>query len=113
MSGWILSTRIIFTLAKAGRCSLRSTATGKSLDLNLGPFSQGKQGLFYLARFLRQLKYIQKILDIGLNLAAEWVKGESAIAEIVFRGITEGEFVIRNEEFELPISPSEVDLTKP
>ncbi len=112
VDGWLLHTRVSFSLAKAGKFSLRLPDSfpdiGSRLDLELD------QIFFRLAKIARKLKFVEDIFNVIFSLSDKFSAEDLSNLEIVFRGITEGQFSVRAPNFTFPsISGSDVDLTKP
>lgn len=113
--GGLLYTRLLFLINKAGGCSIYSSDTDKLLELALPSLSVTEEiELLYSAKVYRKLKYIESFFNIRFLLPAE-ISGEQVnLTEMVFRGITEGEFVMRDTEVLLEkVLPSSFDLTIP
>ena len=109
----VLYTRFMFCLYKAGRCSLtasRGELFGFSFD---PPLETDLRQLLYRAKVYRKLKYIERVFNVGFPLPNNISPDEVRLINIVFRGITEGEFAIRSSSITFRMSPSEIDLRKP
>lgn len=109
VDAWLLYTRVSFLLAKAGEFSI--PLTGLDDDIVSKFELELDKGFFQLARVCRKLKFIENIFNVKFALPDVFPLTN---IEIVFRGITEGEFSVRAANFTFPaISPSDIDLTKP
>ena len=112
VDGWLLHTRVSFALAKAGQFSLRlpdpRRDIGSRFDLELD------QIFFRLAKIARKLKFVQDTFNVKFSLSDTFPAEDLSNLEIVFRGITEGQFSVRAPDFTFPsVSGPYVDLTKP
>lgn len=112
VDGWLLHTRVSFSLAKAGEFSILLTdlphKAQSRFEIELD------KTFFQLARLSRKLKFIENTFNVNFSLPDIFSSEELRKVEIVFRGITEGEFSMRAPDFTFPsVSPSEIDLTKP
>lgn len=112
VDGWLLHTRVSFSLLKAGEFFLRSTDLPRDIvsrfDVELD------QTFFRLAKIARKLKFVEETFDVRFSLPDKFPAEDLSNLEIVFRGITEGQFSVRSPDFTFPsVSGSYLDLTKP
>jgi len=112
---WLLHTRVSLALAKAGKFSIQSADTGEILDVKFDLLSdlEGKK-LVQLARLSRKLKFLERVFNVEFAVPDRISSIDMSNAEIVFRGVTEGEFTVRDEQYIFSeVSPADIDLTKP
>ena len=111
----ILFTRIMLCLIRAQKCSLYSSNHGKLIDLRQSEGARwDDDSLLVRAKLSRKLKYLERVFRVTFQIPDEISALEVESIEIVFRGVTEGEFSVRSERgvFEnLRLSPT--DLRKP
>jgi hypothetical protein len=111
VDGWLLYTRVSFLLAKAGAFSILADSgdeIGSRFEIDLD------KKFFQLARICRKLKFIENVFNLKFSLPDVFSSEDLSNLEIVFRGITQGEFSVRASDFTFPsILSSEIDLTKP
>jgi len=111
--GEILYTRLQLSLANR-RSLLRIEGIDEVFGFSFGPFpEEAKQQLLYRAKLFRKLKYLEKVFRVRFTLPREILPDQAGAIDLIFRGVTEGEFIIRGQELTLPLQPSEIDLTKP
>jgi len=110
----ILFTRIAFSLMKARRGLLYIEGINEPLrfDANLLPEARMRR-LLYRAKIFRKLKYIQDILKVKFTLPKRISAEEVKQIEIVFRGITEGEFTTRSKQETFKVASQDIDLDRP
>ncbi len=110
----LLYTRFMFCLLKAGGCSLNGSSVGELFGISFDPpLETDLHQLLYRAKLYRKLKYIERIFNVGFPLPKNISPDEVRLIDIVFRGITEGEFAIRSSDITFRMFPSEIDLSKP
>ncbi len=111
VDGWLLYTRVNFLLAKAGAFSILADSgdeIGSRFKIDFD------KNFFQLARISRKLKFIETVFNLRFSLPDIFSSEDLSNLEIVFRGITEGEFSVRASDFTFPsMPPSDIDLTKP
>ena len=114
VDGWLLHTRMTFAIAGAGMFSIESggeVLCQLKVDLNS---ELGDRTFLQLARLSRRLKFIQEMFQQTFVLPDLIPRNEIGSTEIVFRGITEGDFAVRAHEYTFAgISPSEIDINAP
>lgn len=110
----LLYTRIMTCLYKAGRFSLNVSA-GRLFGISIDPpFETELHELLNFAKLYRKLKYIENTFNVEFPLPERISAEAVSQIDIVFRGITEGEFATRRSEITFPsMSPSEIDLSGP
>ncbi len=107
----LLFTRTIFPLIKTGRGILSLPGISQPVEFKV-PESEVKR-LLYKAKLYRKLKYIERVFNVILSLPEEISSEEVKSLEIVFRGITEGAFSMREPQATFRISPQDIDLNTP
>lgn len=109
---WLKHTRVSLSLNKAGKLSIQAEDFGEILEMKLDLLSDTT--LLQLARLSRKLKFIEGVFNTRFTVPDIVSSDDMSNAEIVFRGITEGEFTIRGEQYIFSeVSPTDIDLTKP
>jgi hypothetical protein len=113
VQGAVLSDRVLFFLSKISECHLHSSSLSRPIKLT-GHLSQDEKELLYRrAKLSRKLKYIEKVLGVEFTLPDKITWNDALYkVEVVFRGITEGEFILWDKEWTMELPPN-VDLTKP
>lgn len=116
VDGWLRHTQILLLLFKAQRLTIQAAPWGLVLEVEFDRLSEPQETeLFQLAKLIRKLKFIQTTFkEIKFLLPSKFTGNDLRRVEILYRGITEGEFRLRAADFTFPrISPSDIDLTKP
>ncbi len=91
-------TRLFFVLANTSKCSLRIKGGGVLFNFNMqGASSEGEKSFLYRAKLFRKLKFIESVYRTQFRWPTEISPDEAYQIEIVFRGITEGEFTVRGD----------------
>ncbi len=112
--GEILYTRVHWMLSNIGRCSLHLEDLEATFNFKFEPFSkEEEERLLYRAKIFRKLKFIENVFRHKFTLLQEISADQVRAIDFVFRGITEGEFVIRGGGITLPLQSSEIDLSAP
>lgn len=122
VEGGIVFTRTAFALMNAGNGLLHIPGNGllhiqgisEPLSFNAKALSESeKSRLLYRAKILRKLQYLQNVFEVQFTLPDLISSEEAKLVEIVFRGVTEGEFSTRGADAELLIDPEGVDFDRP
>ena len=110
----LLYTRFKYCLYKAGRFSLNVSA-GRLFGISIDPPLETElHELLNFAKLYRKLKYIENTFNVEFTLPKKISAEAVGQIDIVFRGITEGEFATRRSQITFPsMSPSEIDLSRP
>jgi hypothetical protein len=109
---WLKHTRVSLSLNKAGKLSIQAEDFGEILEMKFDLLSDTT--LLQLARLSRKLKFIEGVFNTRFTVPDIVSSDDMSNAEIVFRGITEGEFTIRGEQYIFQeVSPTDIDLAKP
>jgi hypothetical protein len=110
----VLYTRVWYTLINAGDCRL-SLATGFPLAVRVQPESPEEVSkILNRAKLYRKLAFLEKVFRVSFQLPRYIPAEEIRKIEIVFRGITEGEFSTRNSDITFEnLIPSELNLDAP
>lgn len=110
----LLVTRLLFALSAAGRCYLRDSKGNNLLEMSVGKlFPEETEDLLYKAKLFRKLRFIEELFRTRFTLPSIYTPKDVETIEIVFRGITEGEFTSRVDDITFNYTPSEDDLNKP
>ena len=111
----LLYTRFMFCLYKAGECSLNASGVGKLFGISSDPpLETDLQHLLYRAKVHRKLRFIERVFDVEFPLPSDISADAARLIDLVFRGITEGEFAIRSPDITFPnVSLSEIDSSIP
>jgi len=109
----VLYTRMLFALNKAQRLTLYIEKIGE-IALGVAPLSeQALTELIIRAKIARKVKYLEWFFRKNFSLPQQYTVGHLRDIDLVFRGLTEGEFISRAPDAILNIVPSAVDLNKP
>lgn len=111
----LLFTRLNFALYTAHKCFLKGdngeTIIGFGID-NISPTME--EELLFNAKLFRKLKFIESVFDTKFVLPPIYSNDDLQIVEIVFRGITEGEFSRRGTAISFEnFKPSDDELNSP
>jgi hypothetical protein len=99
--GWLLYTRVILSLAKAGEFYICGEISGEGFrervwfEFDLSTVEQ--QTATSMAKLSRKLKFIERKFRTSFLLPDRISPDEMQVVEMLFRGINEGEFTLRNE----------------
>jgi len=95
VQGEILYTRFLLATAEAKKCSLNFTDIDfMSLNFSFAEIpSEEKKRMLYRAKLFRKLGFIEKVFEkTKFNIPENISPAEAQQIEILFRGLTEGEF---------------------
>jgi hypothetical protein len=107
-------TRLFFALATTSKCSLRIKGGDVLFNFKMqGASSEGEQTFHYRAKLFRKLKFIEIVYRTQFRWPTEISAEDAFQIEIVFRGITEGEFTFRTDSITFynyaPPAPEELN----
>jgi hypothetical protein len=111
----IMLTRVNHALVTTGCCALNVDGEAP-LILKLDELSTESRGtLIALSKIVRKLKYVEEVFRVRFSLADVITAQQALTVEMIFRGVTEGEFVMRVNEITIPGFRPEPppDLNKP
>lgn len=98
VDGEIEYTRLFFALATASKCTLRDKGGEILFSFEMqGVSSEGMENCLYRAKLFRKLKFIESVFHTQFRLPTDIAVEQVQQLEIVFRGVTEGEFAIRED----------------
>jgi len=98
----------------AGNGLLHIQGISEPLSFNAKALSESeKSRLLYRAKILRKLRYLQDVFEVRFTLPDLISSEEAKLVEIVFRGVTEGEFSTRGADAAFLIDPEGVDFDRP
>jgi hypothetical protein len=100
VEAYLLATRLMFCWGYARSLQLIGDR-GVLVELHLDD-EYDTLKLHPLSTVVRKLRYIERYLDIGFEIPNVFDSPSLLDTEIVFRAITEGEFVIRGDTYEVP-----------
>jgi hypothetical protein len=113
VNAFLLETRISYLLLRTGKLLLHLNQKHYPIG-PLAPLSDSdKVTLYTSAQIIRKLKYIEKVFKTTFSLPDEVSWRDAFNIEVVFRGITEGQFTTRGGNvtfFNVPVSL--IDLTQ-
>lgn len=113
VEGRVMFTRTVFALMNAGNVQLHVDGVSEPLSFNAKPLSESeKRRWLYWAKILRKLQYLQDVFEVSFTLPDLVSSEEARLIEIVFRGVTEGEFTTRGADVTLLIDPECIDLDR-
>jgi hypothetical protein len=109
----ILYTQIVFSIVSAGNFSL-SLDHDTAINFELSKFDPTEERNFlYRAQLFRKLKFIEKVFNCVFHLPENISETDVRYIETVFRGITEGEFTLREDNITFrnytPTTPDELN----
>jgi hypothetical protein len=115
VEGGVIFSRAAFALTEAGRGLLYvQEISEEPLSFDANPLSElKKRMLLYRAKTLRKLQYIQDVFNVRFMLPDLISSEEANQIEIVFRGITEGEFSTRSMDATFLIDSQDINLDNP
>jgi hypothetical protein len=113
VEGALYYTRIRYALINSGKCSLNFDGIDEPLEIELSFSELERQKLLYWAKLCRKLKFIERVFRVNLTLPDAISVAQARTIELIFRGVTEGEFATRSQAIGLEIPRSQVDLNKP
>ncbi|HZS06476.1 MAG TPA: hypothetical protein VFD58_16675 [Blastocatellia bacterium] len=95
----LLYTRLIFLLLKGGRFILVADGIGELIGFEVPSTMFDLETLLRMSRLARKLKFIQRVFNVTFDLSSDrrFSLGDIKKIDIIFRGITEGEFFTRSE----------------
>jgi len=113
----ILYTRALYTLSKSGSCFLASEVTPDDrlvgIGFNFEPFDEKDlRDLVYRAKLARKLSFIESLFRARFMLPENIPPDDVRRVETLFRGITEGEFVMRGKAITVPVKAADVNLSE-
>jgi hypothetical protein len=114
----ILYTRALYTLSKSGFCFLASEVTPDNRIVGMGFSFESFEdevmwNLIYRAKLARKLGFIESTFHVRFTLPEQIVAEQVRRVETLFRGITEGTFVMRGKDITLLVRAGEVNLSEP
>lgn len=93
----ILYTRWVWLLISAGECSLQLDRDNFiNFGMSTSP-SFNERDFLHRAQLFRKLKFIEGVFNCVFHLPDNISGGEERQIDMVFRGITEGEFILRGD----------------
>ena len=106
-------TRFHWALAHHPSFSIASPKVGSFL-FHLVPYSEAKIALLlHSAKMARKLKYIEYVFNKKLPCPQKVDPIDVGVVDIIYRGLTEGEFITRNSSFALKISSQAINWSAP
>jgi hypothetical protein len=111
----LLYTRVWYTLVKVGECRFRSSDINLPLTLRIEPEAPDEVNkVLFRAKVCRKLAFLERIFKRNFHFPRQISAEEIRKVEIIFRGITEGEFAIRGSDITFEnVIPSELNLNAP
>src|SRR5262245_45619210 len=115
LDGWLLQTRVIWCLEQARTFSIETAKFGQVLDLRYDLLdATNKKTLQRMASFVRKLKFIADVFNVTFDIPDLISSEELRLAEIIYRGVTEGEFTIRSATYLIEaMSATEIEVNMP
>ena len=107
----MLYTRLVFSLVSSGLLSL--PLGDEIINLGISKFSPSEERDFlHRAQIFRKLKFIEKVFNCTFRLPNDLSYLDVRQIDMVFRGITEGEFTLRGDNISFfdytPTTPDEI-----
>jgi hypothetical protein len=114
----ILYTRAFYTLSESGACFLASEVTPDDRLVGVGFNSEplgekDARELVYRGKLARKLGFIESLFRTRFSVPENITPEQVRRVETLFRGITEGEFVMRGKAVTVHVRAAEVDLSEP
>jgi hypothetical protein len=114
----VLYTRALYTLNQSGSCFLASEITPDDRLVGVGfgfePFGKkDTQDLVYRGKLARKLGFIESLFRIRFSVPENITPEQVQRVETLFRGIIEGEFVIRGNAITVPVRAADINLSEP
>lgn len=120
VDGWLRHTCVILSLERAGGFSVEAPSINLAFDVKYDPSFESPQSesehrtALQMGRLIRKLKYIEDCFNVKFGVPDVFSPEEVQLVEIVFRGITEGEFTTRSGDYTFArISSSDIDMSRP
>jgi hypothetical protein len=108
----IFYTRFVFALVQDGFCRVMDFTNNTELKLKV--HANEDAWFFRRANLIRKLKFIEEALDVHFRLPEVSNSEDVRFTEMVFRALTEGQFVMRHHTMNFPDFPlSQVRLNEP
>lgn len=114
----LLYTRALYTLSESGSCFLASEVTPDDRLVGVGfgfePFGEkDTRDLIYRGKLARKLAFIESLFRTRFSVPENITPEQVRRVETLFRGITEGEFVMRGNAITVPVRAADVNLAEP
>jgi len=114
----LLYTRALYTLSKSGSCFLASEVTPDDRLVGVGfgfkPFGEkDTRDLIYRGKLARKLGFIESLFRTRFSVPENITPEQVRRVETLFRGIIEGEFVMRGNAITVPVRAADVNLAEP
>lgn len=108
-------TRVLYTIIKMGGYEFRMRKVNLPLEFRVEPESPEEVSrTLYRAKLYRKLAFIERSFKVRFQLPQYIPAEEMRKIEMVFRGITEGEFATRGSDITFEnVIPAELDLQAP
>ncbi len=114
----LLYTRALYTLSETGACLLASEVSSNNQIVGI-PFSfqaftdEEINGILYRAKFARKLRFIETLFKVRFTVPENITPAQMRRIEMLFRGITEGEFASRGKDISVPVRAADSNLSEP
>jgi hypothetical protein len=110
-----LATRLLFALFSAREYYLQEKGGARILELGINrPTALKERDLLSQAKLFHKLKFIETVFKTKFLLPDAYSSKDMEMVEIVFRGITEGEFTTRSTDITFyDYKPSDDELNSP
>jgi hypothetical protein len=106
-------TRLQLALAESLSMHLHLTEED-ILRVRFLPFTESeKQDLVYRAKLFRKLKYVEWVFGVRMTVPTTISPTEAMTIELLYRGLTEGEFTARLDIINAVVSGSQIDWNRP
>lgn len=112
----ILYTRLIYALILDGTCRISDTDSNQTLKFRVRAREAASEDRWFPRRVMlcRKLRFIERCFGLEFSIPPNSTVGDERRVEMIFRGITEGEFIARQSNYTLyNYSPSADELSKP
>jgi hypothetical protein len=113
--GEVLYTGVLYAVTQTGGCIIPLPGFG-DLQLDILPLTQSeREQLLFRANLFRKLRYLEEYFTVEFILPDLIAPKEVETIDVIFRGITEGEFPVWGTEITFPqvVLPADADLSGP
>lgn len=110
----VVYTRLLYALSRKGNFALKDSE-GNTVGAGAVESMDAREleNLLSLAKIYRKLSFIEEVFQVSFPLPDQFLPSDLRHIEILFRGITEGEFWTRCEEITLLETPTPSELRAP
>lgn len=113
VDAWLRHTRVIWSLGKVGGFDVETLDLGQVFEVRCEVSTEGEHRLVrQMARMVRKLRYIENVFQVKFSVPDRFSPEEVLLVEMIYRGITEGDFVRRGPDYTfLKVSGLDIDFS--